>query len=95
VRADSWERFDLHENCDQHHEGAHRPTPSLDATQGEGAGLAIPGDRSEQPSPSDDWRPLMLELSGIDVRVCPTCNQPTLERRALPDPRGRAPPVTA
>ncbi len=59
------------------------------------APVALPGDRSEQPSPSDDWRPLMLQLSGIDVRVCPACNQPTLERRALPDPRGRAPPAAA
>jgi hypothetical protein len=59
------------------------------------APVALAADRSEQPSPSDDWRPLMLQLSGIDVRVCPSCNQPTLARRALPDPRGRAPPVAA
>jgi hypothetical protein len=57
------------------------------------APVALAGDRGEQPSPSEDWRPLMLQLSGIDVRVCPACNQPTLERCALPDPRGRAPPV--
>jgi hypothetical protein len=59
------------------------------------APVALAGDRGEQPSPSEDWRPLMLQLSGIDVRVCPACNQPTLERCALPDPRGRAPPMPA
>jgi len=43
--------------------------------------------------PTEDWRPLMLSLSGIDVRVCPACHLPTLERCALPAPR--APPVPA
>ena len=53
---------------------------------------APPSDRSERSPLSDDWRSLMLRLSGVDVRVCPSCNQPTLERCALPVPRSRAPP---
>ena len=49
--------------------------------------------RPEQPPPAEDWRPLMLRLSGVDVRVCPACRLHTLERCALAAPRGRAPPV--
>jgi hypothetical protein len=52
-------------------------------------------DGEEPPPPTDDWRPLMLQLSGVDVRVCPACRQPTLERCALPAPRSRAPPAVA
>ena len=55
--------------------------------------VVLDGHRDERrPAPADDWRCLMLLVSGIDVRVCPACNEPTLQRRALPDPRGRAPP---
>jgi hypothetical protein len=52
-------------------------------------------DERQRPPPPDDWRLQMLLVSGVDVRVCPACNEPTLERRALPDPRGRAPPVVS
>jgi hypothetical protein len=46
-----------------------------------------------KPSAPSEWRPLMLRLSGIDVRVCPACSQPTVERCALPAPRSRSPPA--
>jgi hypothetical protein len=53
-----------------------------------------PGDRRERLRP-EDWRSLMFQLTGLDVRVCPACKQPALERRALPVPRSRAPPALA
>jgi hypothetical protein len=40
----------------------------------------------------DDWRRLMLELTGIDVELCLRCGQRTLVRRPLPLPPCRAPP---
>jgi hypothetical protein len=49
-------------------------------------------------APSDvllDWRDLLLCLSGVDVRVCPACQQRALVRAALPGPRCRAPPEAA
>jgi Putative transposase/Transposase zinc-binding domain len=54
-----------------------------------------PRERGELRAGHDDWRTRMLQLSGLDVRICPACNQPTLERRALPIPQSRAPPEAA
>jgi hypothetical protein len=54
---------------------------------------ALPSERRKPPP--NDWRALMLHLTRVDVRVCPACNRPALERCALPDPRGRAPPEVA
>jgi hypothetical protein len=54
--------------------------------------VTLPRDRSELPPPPDDWRILMLQLTGLEVRTCPACSQLALERRALPVPCSRAPP---
>jgi hypothetical protein len=44
-------------------------------------------------TPLVDWRELLFQLSGVDVRRCPACHQRTLVRRPLPAlVRGRAPP---
>lgn len=45
--------------------------------------------------PRDDWRSRLLALTGIDLHVCPNCRLPTLVRRPLPLPMGRAPPAAA
>ena len=50
------------------------------------------------PSPSDDYRQLLRELTGIDLSVCPRCHRPTVSRTALPRPSptlaaARAPPT--
>ena len=42
---------------------------------------------------SDDWRALLLRLTGEDVRVCPRCDQLAVVRTALP--AARAPPEAA
>lgn len=43
-----------------------------------------------------DATALILELTGIDVRICPRCHEPTLRRLPLPSPRvARAPPQQA
>ncbi len=52
--------------------------------------VVVPEERSEQSRSPEDWQPLMLRLSGVDVRVCPAWHLPTLERCALPAPRSRA-----
>ena len=39
-----------------------------------------------------DWRDLLLQLSGVDMRRCPACQRLTLVRRPLPTARSRAPP---
>jgi hypothetical protein len=40
-----------------------------------------------------DWRELLLQLTCIDVRVCPACHEHALVRGALPNVR--APPEAA
>lgn len=44
-------------------------------------------------SHDDDWRALLLRLTGEDVRVCPRCAQHAVVRTALP--AARAPPEAA
>lgn len=38
---------------------------------------------------------LLLHLTGIDLRLCPVCNEPALVRTSLPEVRCRAPPRAA
>jgi hypothetical protein len=45
-------------------------------------------------TPAKDTRALIERLTGVDVRMCPLCLQPTLIRRPLPE-QSRAPPMTA
>jgi hypothetical protein len=48
----------------------------------------------DTPDPPDTAERI-LQLTGIDVRLCPACDQLTLARTPLPDVRCRAPPVAA
>jgi len=41
------------------------------------------------------FQDVLLELTGIDLRVCPACHKRSLMRLPLPTPRSRAPPVAA
>jgi hypothetical protein len=54
---------------------------------------------AEPPGTGDDDRGsfvlVLLRLTGIDVRLCPACHQPTMVRQPLPGPPSRAPPVAA
>jgi len=48
--------------------------------------------------PDADFRDLMLRTTGLDLRVCPRCHHPTLERRPLSNVKptlavARAPPT--
>jgi hypothetical protein len=52
--------------------------------------IPVPRERIEE---TRDWRDLLFFLTGLDVRVCPVCHQLAVVRTALPEPRGRAPPV--
>jgi hypothetical protein len=51
------------------------------------------------PSPRSELLPdaiaLLVQLTGVDLRVCPVCQAPTLMRMLLPDARCRAPPRAA
>jgi hypothetical protein len=64
--------------------------------------LAAPALRCTAPDASatgDDGRAsfdlVLLRLTGIDIRLCPACQQPTMVRQPLPIPPSRAPPVAA
>lgn len=50
-----------------------------------GGGVPLPPAEPDEPG-SDDWRNVMLELTGIDVRICPRCNACALQRLPLPSP---------
>jgi predicted Zn-ribbon and HTH transcriptional regulator len=55
-----------------------------------------PGD--DPLSQPDDTLALILDLTGVDVRICPACHKPSLVRQPLPDAPeelGRAPPSKA
>jgi Putative transposase/Transposase zinc-binding domain len=54
-----------------------------------------PRERGELPGGQEDWRTRMLQVSGLDLRICPACHQPTMQRQALPLPQSRAPPEAA
>jgi hypothetical protein len=41
------------------------------------------------------FQDVLLELTGIDVRICPACHNRSLMRLALPTARSRAPPLAA
>lgn len=53
----------------------------------------------DAPPTGDDGRAcfdlLLFRLTGIDVRLCPACQQPTMVRTPLPLPPSRAPPLAA
>jgi hypothetical protein len=53
----------------------------------------------DSPATGDDDRAcfalVLLRLTGVDVRLCPACHQPTIVRQPLPGPPSRAPPVAA
>ena len=75
---------------------------SLDLADGVSARQSAVGLRYARPKEAPiatadeeiDWPALLLELTGIDLRLCPRCQQPTL-RRLLLTPSlhpARAPP---
>jgi putative transposase/transposase-like zinc-binding protein len=49
----------------------------------------------QRPERTLDGAELLLQLTGIDIRLCPACHQPALVRTALPGARSRAPPRAA
>ena len=63
----------------------------LQAPAGE---LPVPADGEPSPDDQVDWPALLLALTGIDVRLCPCCQRPTLRRLPLgaPPSAARAPP---
>lgn len=42
-------------------------------------------------TPEQDFRVLLIEVSGVDLRICPACSSHSLQRAALPS--SRAPPA--
>lgn len=59
--------------------------------------LLVPPCEDPLPTP-DDTLALILDLTGVDVRICPACHKPTLVRQPLPvqpEELGRAPPSRA
>jgi predicted Zn-ribbon and HTH transcriptional regulator len=71
------------------HSASHAATRLVAAKQLLGP---LPPDASS--TPAHDARALIERLTGVDVRICPACHQPTLIRRPLPE-QSRAPPTRA
>ena len=54
--------------------------------------LAMVIDQKEQAIPSVTWEELLLELTGIDPRICPCCKKGRMIRKELLRPVSHAPP---
>jgi len=55
--------------------------------------LGAPGKASECAVEKESWEDLLLRITGIDPRVCPTCSKGKMVRReAIQPKRGRCPP---
>jgi hypothetical protein len=55
------------------------------------ASAATPQNSPIEPRTPPSWRELMLELTGIDLMVCPACGSRAIERHPLPRRHGVAP----
>jgi hypothetical protein len=47
------------------------------------------------PADNEGFETVLMELTGLDLRRCPVCDELAMVRRPLPDPHIRAPPVAA
>jgi hypothetical protein len=69
------------------HSASHATTRLFEAKQ------LLAGAPCDTLAPAKDTLALIERLTGVDVRMCPWCLQPTLVRRPMPE-KSRAPPMT-